>query len=298
MELRQLRHFVAVAEEQSFTRAAAKAHVVQSGLSATVAALERELGVRLFDRTTRRIVLTEPGHHLLTQARDILDAVDRAQDSVASVAGGLRGTLKVGIMHSLLPPPVALALADFHRERPHVRLVPSTHRDGSAGLIRAVTDNDLDLAFAAVLPHQSTDVHTRTISSEQMVLVCPPGHRLARQPKVALTALAEESFVDVPTGWGSRSSTDQLFTEHSVPRRVEVEVGDVATVLDLVRVGLGVALIAASSAPALDGLAVVEPDPAPTFQVSLVLPHNRPVKPAAQILADLVLASDGRHIRV
>ncbi len=289
MELRQLAHFVAVAEERSFTRAATRVHVVQSGLSATVASLERELGVMLFDRTTRSIALTEPGQDLLAHAREILDAAERAKASIACVAGGVRGTLRVGIMHSLLAPPVAQALADFHHERPHVCLRPQTSRDGSAGLIQAVINNELDLAFAAVPPTQSPEVETTTIGSEQMVLVCPPGHRLAQRRNVGLSELANEPFVDVPNGWGSRSSTDQIFRDQGVRRRVEIEIGDVATVLDLVRVGLGIALVAPSSAPAIEGLVTIRLKPAPTFDVSLVLPSNRQVKPAAQALADIVL---------
>jgi len=288
VDLRQLEQFVAVAEQGSFTRAATRMHVVQSGMSATVAGLERELRVTLFDRTTRRVVLTDAGQTLLAHAREIMEAVERAEASVASVAGGARGTVRVGIMHSLLAPPVAQALADFHLHRPNVDLRPQTSRDGSAGLVQAVIDNELDLAFAAATPAQSSKVDMAVISSEKMVLVCPPGHRLARRRSVPIGELVDEAFVDVPIGWGSRASTDQLFARHRLQRQIEVEVGDVATVLDLVRVGLGIALVAPSSTPNIDDLVVIQPKPAPTFDVYMVLPKNRQVKPAAQALADMV----------
>ncbi len=289
MELRQLDHFIAVAEEESFTRAAGRVHVVQSALSASVQSLEKDLGVRLFDRTTRRVVLTDAGRTLLDHARHIVDAVDGARDSVAAVAGGLQGTVRVGIMHSLIPAPVAQALADLHRDRPLVRLRPQTHQHGSAGLLQAVIDNDLDLAFAAVSPGRSSEVEIVPLTSEEMVVVCPVGHRLAKRRTVRLNELSDEIFVDVPAGWGSRTSADELFLLHNVRRRIDIEVGDVATVLHLVRVGLGVAIIAASSAPPLDDLVVLHPKPAPTFHISLVLPKTRELKPAAQALVDLVL---------
>src|SRR5579859_2695158 len=101
MELRQLEHFVAVAEERSFTRAAARLHLVQSTLSVSIKSLERELGGRLFDRTTHRVTLTDAGQALLAEARNALAAVDAARDAVAAAHGGLRGTVRVGIMRSL-----------------------------------------------------------------------------------------------------------------------------------------------------------------------------------------------------
>ncbi len=288
VDLRQLEQFVAVAEQGSFTRAANRMHLVQSGMSATVAGLERELKVTLFHRTTRRVVLTDAGQTLLVHAREIFGAIEHAEASVASVAAGERGTVRLGLMHSLLAPPLAQALAEFHRRRPNVDLRPQTSRDGSAGLVQAVIDNDLDLAFAAPTPTQPSKVDAVRISSEKMVLVCPPGHRLARRRRVPLGELAGEAFVDVPVGWGSRAAADQLFARLHLARRIEVEVGDVATVVDLVRVGLGIALVAPSSAPNIDDLVIIQPAPAPTFDIYLVLPKNRQVKRAAQALADMV----------
>lgn len=264
---------------------------MQSGLSATIASLERELGVKLFDRTTRSVELTESGSELLRHAREILDAAERAHDSIANGAAGLQGTLRIGLMHSLLPHPVAHAIAEFRRERPRVQIRPRTSPIGSAGLIQGVIDNELDLAIAAVAPTQSAqsiDVHTTTISTEPMVFACTPEHRLSRRRTVRLSELTGEPFIDVPVGWGSRSSTDRLFDDHGLQRRVEIEIGDVATVLELVRAGLGVALVAPSSAPDLAGLIAIRPKPAPTFTVGLVLPGAREPKPAAHALANAI----------
>src|SRR5437868_13472950 len=93
MELRQLEYFVAVAEERHFTRAASRMHVAQSGLSASIGSLERELGARLFVRNTRSVELTDEGRALLTEARHTLAGVAAAKDAVAAVHGLLRGTL-------------------------------------------------------------------------------------------------------------------------------------------------------------------------------------------------------------
>src|SRR5271155_2936066 len=98
VELRQLSHFVAVAEEGSFTRAARRLNYVQSALSVSVQALERELGVRLFERTTHRVTLTGPGAEILPAARRTLTAAEETRDIAAAVKGVLRGRLRVGIM--------------------------------------------------------------------------------------------------------------------------------------------------------------------------------------------------------
>ncbi|PLW73181.1 LysR family transcriptional regulator, partial [Streptomyces sp. DJ] len=96
MELRHLEHFVAVSEEQHFTRAAERLHIAQSGLSASVRSLERELGADLFTRTTRQVRLTEAGRALLVEARRTLASAAAAREAVAAVRGLLRGTLAVG----------------------------------------------------------------------------------------------------------------------------------------------------------------------------------------------------------
>src|ERR1700761_1197938 len=98
MELRQLTAFVAVAEDGSFTRASDRLHVVQSAVSANVRNLERELGARLFDRSTHRVALTEEGHALLPEARAALQATTAARDAVDAVRGGVRGTVLLGTM--------------------------------------------------------------------------------------------------------------------------------------------------------------------------------------------------------
>src|ERR1700753_959065 len=113
MELRHLEYFVAVAEELSFTRAAQRLHVVQSGVSSVIAALERELGATLFDRDRHSVALTEAGRALLPEARATLAAAQAGADAVAQTTAGLRGTLSVGTMISTGPVDVPRLLGRF-----------------------------------------------------------------------------------------------------------------------------------------------------------------------------------------
>jgi DNA-binding transcriptional LysR family regulator len=148
VQLRQLDHFVAAAEERHFTRAAQRLHIVQSGLSASIRALARELGAALFVRTTRRVTLTPAGHALLPQARRTLAAARAATDAVAAVQGLLRGTLAVGTMQ-ILPPTVDLVavLGRFHAAHPGVEL--HLRHAGTGTLLEQVAAGTLDLALVA-----------------------------------------------------------------------------------------------------------------------------------------------------
>src|SRR6202035_881207 len=125
MELRHLQHFVAVAEERNFTRAARRLHLVQSALSVSIRSLERELDARLFERTTREVKLTDAGRILLPEARRTLDAAASAQAAVFSAHEGLRGTLRLGLMQLVSAADVGSLIARFHRARPLVDIRPT-----------------------------------------------------------------------------------------------------------------------------------------------------------------------------
>lgn len=122
MELQQLRYVVAVAETNNFTRAAERCLVVQSALSHQIARLERELGARLFDRTSRRVRLTPAGTAFLPAARQCLDAAERAAAEAAAAVGLVRGRLAVGLIPTVAAVDIPAALRDFRREYPDVRI--------------------------------------------------------------------------------------------------------------------------------------------------------------------------------
>jgi DNA-binding transcriptional LysR family regulator len=291
MELRHLEHFLAVAEEHNFTRAAARIHLVQSALSVSIQSLEHELGARLFDRTTHRVKLTAAGEALVAEARRTLAAADAARDAVAGVHGGMRGTIRLGIMHSLALIDLAALLTTYHRERPQVRLLPSAAPGGSAALARDVAEARLDLAFAALPTEYPSTLSVRVLAAEKMMLACPPDHPFAARRRIELAELDGERFVDFPTGWGTRGSADRLFRDAGLRRDIAVEVADVPTVSELVRSGFGFALLAPSSIPEPRRLVLRPVHPSPEFTVSLVTPADRTSSAAAGALVDLVTAT-------
>ena len=142
--------FVAVAEEGSFTRAADRLHVVQSAVSAGVRNLERELGARLFDRSTHTVQLSDAGRALLPEARATLAAAGAARDTVDAVRGGVRGTVVLGNMQAqgMRSIDVAGMLAEFRAEHPAVEV--QIRQGGSLEMTTKVRDGELDLAFVAL----------------------------------------------------------------------------------------------------------------------------------------------------
>ena len=243
MELRQLECFVAVVEESGFTRAAARLHVVQSAVSATIASLERELGAPLLVRTGRRIALTEAGRQLLPKARATLEAARAARDTVHEVVGGIRGTLRVGTMSSLGMIDLPAVLGEFHHAYPEVSVQLAIVATGSAGLVTELAAGRLDLAFISIPGPPPAGVRVHELASVPLDLAVRRDHALAARSEVAIWELADESFVDFPLGYGNRVVTDRAFAAAGLDRHVTIEIADITAGTDFVRHGLGVALL-------------------------------------------------------
>src|ERR1700729_3855804 len=290
MELRHLEHFVAVAEERNFTRAARRLHLVQSALSVSIRSLERELHAQLFERTTREVKLTNAGRILLPEARRTLNAAASAQAAVFGAHAGLRGTLRLGMMQVIKVVDVGSLIARFHRERPLVDIQPRTAPGGSAAMISDVRRGTLDVAFVAVSGPDQPGLTVTTLACEPVLLGCLPDHPLARRAVVSVRDVADQPFVDYAPGWGTRTVADQLFAKAGVERSIGIEVSDASVHASLVRAGLGLAILPESMIVDA-GLTGVPLRPAATFTVAFIVPAGRPLSPVTQAFADLVTAT-------
>ena len=290
MELRHLEYFVAVAEELSFTRASRRLHVVQSGVSSAIQGLEREHGATLFDRNRHRVTLTEAGLALLPEARATLAAAQAAADAVAEAAAGLRGTLSIGTMISTGSIDVPALLGRFHEQHPAVLVRLRVMPGGSADLAREVASGGLDLALLSLPGDAPPGLTVRPLAQEPLMLICGAKHPLANAEAVRLDALANETFVDFPVGWGTRAVVDRAFATAGLDRQVSFEVADYTTAAGLVATGLGVAFIPASTALGLGGLARVPVEGAAMNWRILVATSatRRPSAAARAFLAELL----------
>lgn len=250
MELRHLRSFKQVAGESSFTRAAKELGYVQSAVTAHVKALEADLGIKLFDRLGRSIMLTEPGRELLAYATKILDLADSATAAVAN-DGKLSGTLNINASESLcvyrLPP----VLEEFGRRFPGVRVVFEPSRNGTldSTLRRRLSVGAVDLAFVIEREHTDPvgDILSETLIQEPLVLVANPQHPLSEAGEVRPVDLGGESVLMAEKGCGFRAVFEEQMSRARVRPRSEIEFTSAEAIKRCVEAGMGVAVLAAVS---------------------------------------------------
>jgi DNA-binding transcriptional LysR family regulator len=251
MNLQQLRYAVALADARSFTKAAVNEYVVQSALSQQLRKLEDELGVTLFERTTRTVRPTAAGDALLPLMRQVLTGLDQIKFDAQAISGTIAGRLTIGMME--VPSEsldVAALMATFHTRYPDVSV--TLRSGGSDLLIDAVRDRKLDVAIVGSnLPSSANRLTTTELFVEPLVAVLPADHPLADAKAVRLDQLAALPFIDFPLGYGLRRETDRGFAD--VPRRVAFEVTRIDEVIHFVRKDLGVALLPESVAAARVG---------------------------------------------
>jgi DNA-binding transcriptional LysR family regulator len=268
VELRQLAHFVAVVEEQTFTRAATRSHLSQSALSASIRALERELDADLFVRTTRRVSLTDAGQALLPSARRAIAAAREADAAVQAVKGRLGGSLRVGGIQTRSVVNQAEILARFHQRHPAVSLHYTT--GVSASLIDEVRGGRIDAAFIVLPKRTPPDLEVRRLATLETMLVCRPDHPLAGVESVEVEMLKDETFIGMPRSV-THGSVNQLIRAAADRSRVPHEVSDVGSMLEFVAHGLGVALLGredALSRPPL--VAVPFSDPTMVWAIGVI----------------------------
>ncbi|MEU1457598.1 LysR family transcriptional regulator [Streptomyces avermitilis] len=288
MELRHLQHFIAVAEDQHFTRAAERLMVSQSGLSASIRALERELQAPLFVRTTRSVTLTEAGRALRGEAGRILAQVRAAHDAVAAVQGGLRGTLSLGTEQCIAGVHVARLLGGFRRQHPDVEI--RLRQAGSGALAEEVAAGRLDLAFAVRTETDTDQLRSVPLTGEPMTVLCHPTHPLATAGAVVPEDLGGEAFVDFHPDWGPRRITDAAFAAAGVRRTVALEVNDVHSLLDLVEEGLGVAVVPRHFRHKREALTALplKGTGETVYETVAILPPSEATSPAARALMTLL----------
>ena len=289
MDSRQLEYFVAVAEELSFTRAAQRLFTVQSTVSAAVRALENDLKTTLFDRSTRRVVLSAAGQALLPEAKAALEALDRARAAVEEASSGLRGSIRIGTLARLSLVNMAELLGGFHRKYPLVEVQVATSPTGSTGLADDVRHGRLDVALLGLPKPELSGLDVRDIATVPFVALVPSAHPLAERAGVRLEDLARERFVDMPAGFGNRKMVDRAFDAIGMPRRIQVEVPELTTIPDYVRAGLGVGVVPDLELPDAHGVTKLPIEGTElTWTLSVVTLAGRRPSRAVTALLDLI----------
>jgi DNA-binding transcriptional LysR family regulator len=296
MDLRQLEYVVAVADERSFTRAAARCHVVQSALSAQVARLERELGVTLFHRTSRSVRLAPAGELLLPHARALLRGAEVARAELDAFAGVVTGRLRLGMVGTAGSgvPLVERTLLAFHERHPAVEI--AVEDTGSRSMAEQVRTGDLDLALVGLFGDQvPPGVVHHLLADEPLVAVVARSHPLAGRDGVSLRELAATGpFVEMRDESGLRLQVDAAFARAGVERTAAFELGTSDAVARFAGLGFGAGLVPASTAAQAPRVAVLPvDDPAARHPVGLVHRAPAPSTPSARAFLDLLLGARG-----
>lgn len=247
MDLRHLRYFIAVAEEQNIGRAAARLHISQPPLTRQIQQLEEELGVMLFTRTPRGMELTPAGELLLEEARNIRALVEQATERTQRAGQGKLGRLDIGIFGSAILDIIPKLLETFRSAYPEVKVV--LHSMNKNEQIEALRQRRIDAGFNRMLA-PLPDLAAELVTVEPLLLAVSEDHPLAREAVVPFHALAEHPLILFPTG--SRPSfIDKVLgfcQQAGFEPQIAQEVGDTVTAVALVARGFGACLVSQSTA--------------------------------------------------
>lgn len=232
IELRHLRYFLAVAEAEHFTKAAAKLHVTQPTLSHQIRQLEGQLNLPLFDRVGRRVKLTAAGELLLPHARRVLRELESAQAALGELHGLKRGALQVGIMQTVNACVIPEIVARFSAAHPGIRVTCSEMAvdDIESGL----ESGKLDLGISFLPPTRAT-LEGERLFTEELVVVAPAGHALARRRSVKVSELASLPLVLLSARYCTRQLIDRAFAQAGRQPEVRVEMNSIESILATVR---------------------------------------------------------------
>lgn len=261
MELRQLRYFMAVAEEKHFTRAAAKLYISQPALSQQMKLLEAELGAPLFDRSGRRVQMTPAGEILFHHARRVVQELDEAQTALDELAGLQRGSLRVGVVQTVNAYLMPDVVAAFTSAYPAVKL--QVEELASGEIEQRVLEGMLQLGIGFV-PTSTEGVESQQLFQEELVLVVARHHPLAGRAQLAVRDLERQPLILLSRAFCTRRLWDACAGEAGIQPPVRVEMNTISSLLAAVRsmqVATVLPALALTGTPNLVGVPLVEPTP-------------------------------------
>lgn len=245
MEIRQLKAFLAIAEAKTFTAGARRVNVTQAAISMQIRQLEDEVGLQLFTRTPRRVILTEAGEYLLDRARKILREHDTALAEIAELGGVEHGRLRIGS-----------ASAEFATlQMPHILQglrvkYPNSELSVSAGTSQTLVDKimhgEIDIAFVS-LPVENSSITTDLLFSDEIVAIAHPSHPNASERYISAAALAGEKLILGERGGNTRRMIDDFFNAANVRPNITMELSRQEAINQMVENNLGVGIAGAKT---------------------------------------------------
>src|SRR5438132_3277581 len=240
MEIHQLRYFVAVAEEGSFSRAAAKVRVAQPSLSQQIRKLEADVGQPLFDRLPRSVVLTEAGRCFIDYARQILASIGDARRCVDELKDEVAGRLAVGAIPTIAPYVLPELVVTFQKHYPEVTL--EIVEDVTDGIARRVEAGELDVALASTC-QQAPTLRRESLGSEPLLALVPKGHPLAKKTLVAMDDLKSQRFLLLHEMHCLSQQVNHLLAARRLRPEIALAGSQLGTIANMVAAAIGVSIV-------------------------------------------------------
>jgi LysR family hydrogen peroxide-inducible transcriptional activator len=284
MELHQLRYFLAVAKTGNFSRAAESCHITQPSLSQQILKLESELGEKLFERKTRRVLLTSAGELLRERAARVLYELQEARREVRDARGEPRGQVNLSALPTIAPYLLPKIIRGFARRCPGVATI--VHEETTDRALRALENHEIDLALVS-LPIESPPVETRALFSEELLLVLPKRHPLLRKRVIVGADLEAEKFIFMAETHCLGAQALQFCYAKGFTPQISCRSAQMETVQALVAAGVGISMAPAMAreSGARVGYRSLG-NPKPTRTVALVWNKRRHLSRAALELRD------------
>ncbi|MBX7053868.1 MAG: LysR family transcriptional regulator [Pyrinomonadaceae bacterium] len=245
MEIRQLKAFLAIAEAKTFTAGARRVNVTQAAISMQIRQLEDEVGLPLFTRTPRRVIITEAGEYLLERARKILREHDTALSEIAELGGAEHGRLRIGSASAMFATQQLPGIMQALRVK-----FPNSELSVSSGTSQALVDKimhgEIDTAFVS-LPVENSSITTDLLFSDEIVAIAHPTHPLANERFISAAALAGEQLILGERGGNTRRMIDDFFNAANVRPNVVMELSRQEAINQMVENNLGVGMAGAKT---------------------------------------------------
>ncbi|TFL14818.1 LysR family transcriptional regulator [Pusillimonas caeni] len=299
--LKQLQVFRAVAAEKNFRRAGELVGLTQPAVSRAITELEGQINLRLFDRTTREVRLTQAGVILAQRLPRWMDELDNTLNEIHSWASARTGKVRVASSPTLSAALVPHCLSYCAQQEPGLQVIlfDRVQQDVLNGVLSGEVDFGLIVEPDAA---RLSELHHETLLTDPFVVVCPEHHALARQAEkrgLDWRNLGEHDLILLDQASGSRRLIDELIATHQIASRIVQEVGHVTTGFEMVRAGLGINIVPGLAVPetGLPGLKVICPRPLSQRKIMLARPRNKTLAPLAETLWSLVRASTEATMR-
>lgn len=245
MEIRQLKAFLAIAEAKTFTAGARRVNVTQAAISMQIRQLEEEVGIPLFTRTPRRVILTHAGEYLLERARKILREHDSALAEIAEVAGSVYGRLRIGTASGTFAMnQLPEIIKNLKEKYPNSEISVSSAT--SQKLVDKIMHGEIDTAFVS-LPVDNLNITTESLFSDEIVAIANPKHLLANEKYVSAATLAGEDLILGERGGNTRRMIDEFFHAANVRPNIIMELSRQEAINEMVANNLGVGMTGAKS---------------------------------------------------